>query len=100
MMPAFGTGRPSSETATAPAAFISPISGNSEPSEDFVIAPIGKTFARPARSACSITYRVIAALSLIGFVLGIGQTDVQPPATAAAHPEAIVSLCSCPGSRR
>src|SRR5580704_13193637 len=27
-------------------------------------------------------------------------TAVKPPATAAAHPLAIVSLCSCPGSRR
>src|SRR6478609_8753295 len=100
MIPAFGTGRPSSETATAPADFISPISASSLPSEDFVIAPTGKTFARFARSACSIMYLVIAALSLTGDVFGIGQTLVHPPATAAAHPDAIVSLCSCPGSRR
>jgi hypothetical protein len=40
--------------------------GKLEPSDDFVIAPIGNTFAKPPRSDCSIMYRVIAALSLTG----------------------------------
>ncbi len=94
IMPAVGTGRPSSETAMMPASFISPISASSVPSEFFVIAPMGKTLARPARSACSITNLVTAAWSFTGFVFGIAQTVVNPPATAAAAPLAIVSLYS------
>ena len=42
---AVGTERPSSETATMPAFFISPISASSLPWLPFVTAPIGKTFA-------------------------------------------------------
>src|SRR5581483_3464926 len=57
IMPAFGTGRPSSETAMMPASFISPISARSVPSEFFVIAPMGSKLASQARSACSITNR-------------------------------------------
>ena len=83
-----------------PASFISPISANSAPSEFLVIAPMGKTLARLARSACSITNLVTAALSFIGAVFGIAHTVVNPPATAAAAPLAIVSLYSWPGSRR
>ena len=49
---------------------------------------------------CSIIKRVTAGLSFIGSVFGIAQTLVQPPATAAAAPVAIVSLYSWPGSRR
>ena len=100
IIPALGTGRPSSETATIPASFISPISASSVPSEFLVTAPIGSTLARPARSACSITNRVTAALSFTGVVFGIAHTVVNPPATAAAAPLAIVSLYSCPGSRK
>ena len=33
-------------------------------------------------------------MATFGEVFGIGQTLVQPPATAAAHPEAMVSICS------
>src|SRR5512136_101115 len=43
---------------------------------------------------------VTAALSLGGWVLGMQQTAVKPPATAAAVPLAMVSLYSNPGSRR
>ena len=43
---------------------------------------------------------VTEALSLIGSVFGMHATAVKPPATADAVPVAIVSLCSCPGSRR
>ena len=96
MIPAVGTGRPSSETATMPALFISPISESSLPSQPFVMEPIGKTFASCARCACSMMKRVTAGLSFTGSVLGIAQMLVQPPATAAAAPLAIVSLYSAP----
>src|SRR5919108_6683513 len=43
---------------------------------------------------------VIPALSFTGVVLGMQATAVNPPATADATPDATVSLCSCPGSRR
>src|SRR6266705_1465832 len=74
---AVGTGRPSSETATIPASFISPISASSVPSEFLVTAPIGSTLARLARPACSITNRVTAALSFTGVVFGIAQVHVH-----------------------
>src|SRR5690349_7154431 len=45
-------------------------------------------------------YSVTPALSLTGAVFGMQATAVKPPMTAAAVPVAIVSLCSCPGSRR
>src|SRR4051794_4987449 len=45
-------------------------------------------------------YSVTPALSLTGAVFGMHATAVNPPATAAALPVAIVSLCSWPGSRR
>ena len=40
---AFITGRPSSEIATAPAAFIAPMAASSSPALPLVMAPIGKT---------------------------------------------------------
>src|SRR5258708_6470592 len=43
---------------------------------------------------------VTARSSFGGTVFAIAQTAVNPPATAARVPVAIVSLCSCPGSRR
>ena len=43
---------------------------------------------------------VMPAWSLTGSVFGMQATAVKPPATADAVPVAIVSLCSCPGSRR
>src|ERR1051325_3709908 len=43
---------------------------------------------------------VTLAGSLTGSVLGMHATAVKPPATADAVPVAMVSLCSCPGSRR
>ena len=43
---------------------------------------------------------VTERLSFTGFVFGMQQTEVKPPAFAAAVPVAIVSLYSKPGSRR
>ena len=64
-----------------------------------VAAAIGKTLTSAPRSGDCIQ-RVISGESFTGTVLGIAQTEVNPPAAAAAVPVAIVSLCECPGSRR
>ena len=65
-----------------------------------MIAPTGCTRASPAAAARASTSSVTDALSFTGFVFGIAQTAVKPPATAARAPVATVSLYSCPGSRR
>ena len=44
--------------------------------------------------------RVISAESFTGTVFGMAQTEVNPPAAAAAVPVTMVSLCDWPGSRR
>ena len=64
-----------------------------------VAAAMGKTFTSAPRSGARIQ-RVISAESLTGTVLGMVQTEVNPPAAAAAVPVAMVSLWACPGSRR
>ena len=64
-----------------------------------VAAAMGKTLTSAPRSGACIQ-RVISAESLTGTVLGMAQTEVNPPAAAAAVPVAMVSLCACPGSRR
>src|SRR2546427_364841 len=96
----FMTGLPSSDTATHPASFSSPNSASSLPSDPFVIAPMGNTWARPAARALSRMNSVTDWLSFTGDVFGMQQTLVKPPATAAAVPVWIVSLYSNPGSRR
>ena len=50
--------------------------------------------------AGQVIQRVIAGRSFTGVVFGIAQTEVNPPAAAAAVPLAMVSLCACPGSLR
>ncbi len=57
---------------------------------------MGKTFTSAPRCGASIQ-RVISAESFTGTVFGMGQTEVNPPAAAAAVPVAIVSLCDWPG---
>ena len=94
------TGLPSSESATQPAWRNSAISVSCSPFDPRDTAPIGYTRASPASRALSLMRSVIAAWSLTGSVFGMQATAVNPPATAAAAPVAIVSLCSCPGSRR
>src|SRR5271157_3061513 len=64
-----------------------------------VAAAMGKTFTSAPRSGARIQ-RVISAESFTGTVLGMAQTEVNPPAAAAAVPVALVSLWACPGSRR
>ena len=50
---AFITGFPSSEIATAPAAFIAPMAASSSPALPLVMAPIGYTFTTALRRAFS-----------------------------------------------
>ena len=52
------------------------------------------------RVDADLIHCVIAAESFTGDVLGMVQTEVNPPAAAAMVPLAIVSLCDWPGSRR
>src|SRR3972149_6142932 len=94
------TGCPSSEIATAPAATISPISASSRPSIALVVAPTGCTRDFPATAAFFRMYSVTAAQSFTGWVFAIEATAANPPAAAAAGPEAMGSLFSKPGSRR
>ena len=96
----FMTGMPSSETATQPASYNSPISASSSPFDPLVIAPMGSTRAFFVRAAWARINSVTERESFTGRVFGIQHTVVNPPATAAALPEAIVSLYSKPGSRR
>jgi len=58
---------------------------------------MGYTRARFASAAFFRMYSVTPALSFTGLVFGMHATAVNPPATAAAVPDATVSLCSCPG---
>ena len=92
-------GLPSSLTATAPARFKAAKFVSFSPTLPTVAAAIGNTFTSAPRSGDSIQ-RVISGESFTGTVLGMAQTEVNPPAAAAAVPVAIVSLCECPGSRR
>ena len=64
-----------------------------------VAAAMGNTRALGLRSALCI-HRVVSTESLTGIVFGMAHTLVNPPATAAAVPVAIVSLYPCPGSRK
>ncbi len=50
---AFITGRPSSEMATAPAAFMAPMADSSSPALPLVMAPMGNTFTAARRRARS-----------------------------------------------
>ena len=86
------TGSPSSETAIAPAALILPNSQSSAPFCPRVIQPIGRTSALLHSAERSFTYRIICGLSSGGTVLGIQQTVVNPPATAAREPVHMSSL--------
>ena len=97
---ALSTGLPSSLTATAPAATISPNSASDSPFCPTEIAPIGYTRAMRARIDCRTTKPTAAWLSQTGSVFGIAQIAVNPPAAADAAPLAIVSTSSRPGSRK
>ena len=82
----FPTGFPSSENATAPASANSEKSVISAPASPRVTAATGKTFAHPSLRAFSMMCRVTSGESLIGFVLAMQTTEVNPPAAAARVP--------------
>ena len=98
--PAVFTGRPSSEKATAPAAASARKSVSDSPWLPIETAAMGSTRAKPIRCALSIMARTSSGRSITGLVLGMGQTAVKPPATAAANPVSSVSEISPPGSRK
>ncbi len=91
---ALATGIPSSEKATAPAFLISPISASSLPLLPRVMEPTGKTWAAHCSRAVSKMYRIRAAVSATGLVLGMQATAVKPPRAAARVPVRMVSLAS------
>src|SRR5208337_2153328 len=97
---AVAMGLPSSETPTMPASRIAPISAMASPLLPTLAAPIGHTRTWPWALARSTMNRVIDALSLTGWVLGMQQTAVKPPRAAASVPVSMVSEFSWPGSRR
>src|SRR6516164_2633510 len=97
---AVAMGLPSSETATIPASRIAPMSEIASPLLPTLAAPMGQTRTWPKAFARSTMKRVIEALSLTGFVLGMQQTTVKPPCAAACVPVSMVSEFSWPGSRR
>ena len=92
-------GLPSSVTATAPARCSAAKSVSVAPRELRVAAAMGKTLTMAPRSGCR-NQATHSAVSTTGAVFGMVQTEVKPPAAAAAVPLAIVSLYPCPGSRR
>src|SRR5208282_3337753 len=92
-------GLPSSVTATAPARCNAAKSGSDDPRELRVAAAIGKTLTTAVRSGLR-SHSTDSTESTTGTVLGMVQTEVKPPAAAAAVPVAIVSLYAWPGSRR
>ena len=94
------TGRRALLTPTQPARLSSAISASWVPSRPTVSAPRVTTRAAPAASARWWMSSTTAAVSTTGWVSGGMHRVVMPPAAAAAHSEAMVALCSWPGSRR
>ena len=60
---------------------------------------MANTLTTAPRSGCR-SHSIHSTESTTGTVLGMVQTEVKPPAAAAAVPVAIVSLCAWPGSRK
>ena len=91
---------PSSLNATAPASAIAAIGASCSPLRPTVAAATTNTRALAASRAACCTKRTVVVVSIVGFVLGMQQTVVNPPAMAEAVPVLIVSFASPPGSRR
>ena len=65
------------------------------------VAPMKKAWSHQARPLARASLSSSAAsLSVLGLVLGISNTAVTPPSTAARVPVERSSLCSRPGSRK
>jgi len=100
IMAGLATPSPSSLKPTAPAADIADIGASCSPLRPTVAAATTKTRALAASRAACWTKRTVVVLSIVGFVFGMQQTVVKPPASADAVPVLIVSFDSPPGSRR
>ena len=70
------------------------MSASGLPSRPCVIAPIGRTRTAPTSRARRTISSVTARLSLTGFVFGMQQIVVKPPAAAARVPVSMSSLYS------
>src|SRR6266571_7801939 len=79
---------------------MSPISASSSPRPPLLTQPIGKTLTTPLRRASATMYSVTDRPSFHGSVFGMQAIEVNPPAAAACVPVSMLSVCSCPGSRR
>ncbi len=90
---------PSSVNSETPRAAISAIGANRSPARSTVIAPEVCT-AHGADRPSSSTSRTTSAESIVGVVLGMANTAVNPPRAAARPPLSIVSASSLPGWRR
>ena len=97
---AFCTGTPSSDSATAPAAFSASKSVSACPFCPRVTAPIGQTCTPQAAAAFPFKKSICSGLSTAGRVLGMQAIEEKPPRAAARAPVSTVSLYSKPGSRR
>ena len=95
---AFSIGIPSSENAIAPDSSCSLKFTSSSPFSPLVTLEYGSILHKLTSFALSKIYFNVSGLSGVGFVFGIGQIVVNPPATALFEPVSIVSLCSPPGS--
>src|ERR1035438_3190539 len=92
-------GLPSSVTAMVPAFCNARKSVRIAPWLERVAAAMANTLTTAPRSAWR-SHSTHSTESTTGAVLGMVQTEVKPPAAAAAVPVAMVSLWSWPGSRR
>src|ERR1700691_4262356 len=99
MMPSSRMGLPSSVTAMAPAACKARKSVSVAPLLARVAAAMANTLTTAPRAGWR-SQSIHSTESTTGIVLGMVQTEVNPPAAAAAVPVAIVSFCAWPGSRR
>ena len=94
------TAEPSSLSSATPAAASPLRSASSRPARPTVIVPMGRTRTLAPDAALRFTDSINSGESRGGSVLGMAQTVVNPPLAAARVPLSMVSLCSCPGSRR
>src|SRR5436305_13701477 len=91
MVVSFNIGLPSSVTATAPAHCKARKSVSTAPLLACVAEATGNTFTTARRGGCR-THVTHSGESSTGVVFGMQHTVVNPPAAAAAVPDAIVSL--------
>ena len=94
------TDLPSSLNPYTPAALSASISTISAPFCPTVMQADCSSLTPFAAASLSFMYSTVSTESTNGFVFGIVQTAVNPPAAAARQPVLISSLYSSPGSRK